>query len=38
MINGECDCGLSGSAITEIGRMPGSEVKGCGGIMGSIQA
>ena len=38
MIDGECDCGLSGPAITEIGRMPGSEVKGCGGIMGSIRA
>jgi len=38
MIDGECNCGLSGPAITEIGRMPGSEVKGCGGIMGSIQA
>jgi len=38
MIDGECDCGLSGPAIIEIGRMPGSEVKGCGGIMGSIRA
>ncbi len=38
MIDGECDCGLVGPAITEIGRMPGSEVKGCGGIMGSIRA
>jgi len=38
MINGECACGLSGPAITEIGRLAGSEVKGCGGIMGSIQA
>ena len=37
MIDGECDCGLTGPAITEIGRMPGSEVKGCGGIMGSLR-
>ena len=36
MIDGECDCGLTGPAITEIGRMPGSEVKGCGGIMASM--
>jgi hypothetical protein len=33
-----CDCGLAGPAITDIGRLPGSEVKGCGGIMGSMQA
>jgi hypothetical protein len=38
MIDRECDCGLSGPATTEIGRMPGSEIKGCGGIMGSIRA
>ncbi len=38
MIDGECGCGLSGPAITDIGRLPGSEVKGCGGIMGSMQA
>jgi len=38
MIDGECGCGLSGPAITEIGRLPGIEVKGCGGIMGSMQA
>ena len=37
MIDGECGCGLTGPAITEIGRLPGSEVKGCGGIMGSIR-
>jgi len=37
MLDGECDCGLIGPAITEIGRMPGSEVKGCGGIMGTLQ-
>jgi hypothetical protein len=35
-VDEECACGLSGPALTEIGRMPGSEVKGCGGIMGSV--
>ncbi len=38
MLNGECPCGLDGPAIIEIGRMPGSELKGCGGIMGSMKA
>ena len=38
LVHGACGCGLAGPAITEIGRMPGSEVKGCGGIMGSIRA
>ena len=38
MVDGECGCGLTGPAITEVGRMTGSEVKGCGGIMGSISA
>jgi hypothetical protein len=38
MVDGKCDCGLAGPAITEIVRLAGSEIKGCGGIMGSIQA
>ena len=38
LVHGACGCGLAGPAITEIGRLPGSEVKGCGGIMGSIRA
>ncbi|MDO8491002.1 MAG: hypothetical protein Q7T04_03175 [Dehalococcoidia bacterium] len=38
MIDGECACGLSGPALTRIGRARGREVKGCGGIMGSIRA
>jgi hypothetical protein len=38
MVNSECPCGLHGPAILEIGRMPGVEVKGCGGIMGSFSA
>jgi len=36
MVNGECECGLTGPAVTRIGRIPGSEAKGCGGIMGSV--
>ena len=38
MTNGECECGLSGPALTRIGRARGREIKGCGGIMGSIRA
>jgi hypothetical protein len=38
MVNSECPCGLHGPAILEIGRLPGAEVKGCGGIMGSFSA
>jgi hypothetical protein len=38
MVDGKCDCGLAGPAITEIGRLASSEIKGCGGIMSSIQA
>jgi len=38
MLDSECECGLRGPAITEIGRAPGQDVKGCGGIMGSMKA
>lgn len=38
LVNTECSCGLSGPAITEIGRARSREVKGCGGIMGSVKA
>ncbi len=38
MVNSACECGLHGPAILEIGRLPGAEVKGCGGIMGSFSA
>jgi hypothetical protein len=38
MVNSDCRCGLCGYALLEIGRLPGSEVKGCGGIMGSFSA
>ena len=37
-VNGECECGLSGAAVTEIGRASFREVKGCGGIMASLAA
>jgi hypothetical protein len=38
LVDAECPCGLGGPALTQIGRAPGREIKGCGGIMGSIQA
>jgi hypothetical protein len=38
MVDGECLCGLGGPALVDIGRAKGREVKGCGGIMGSISA
>jgi len=38
MVDGECPCGVHGQAFTEIGRAHGREVKGCGGVMASIQA
>jgi hypothetical protein len=37
-VNGACACGLSGPAVTEIGRARQREVKGCGGIMASLAA
>jgi hypothetical protein len=33
-----CACGVHGPAFLEIGRASGREVKGCGGVMASIQA
>jgi hypothetical protein len=38
MVDEQCACGTFGPAFTEIGRAPGREVKGCGGVMASIQA
>jgi hypothetical protein len=38
MVDGPCECGLTGPAITDIGRARNREVKGCGGIMGSVGA
>ena len=37
-VDGPCACGLSGPAVTEIGRARHREVKGCGGIMASLAA
>jgi len=37
-VEGACPCGLSGPAVTEIGRAQSREVKGCGGIMASLRA
>ncbi|MBU1168851.1 MAG: hypothetical protein KKD44_04715 [Proteobacteria bacterium] len=33
-----CPCGMHGPALTEVGRAQGREIKGCGGIMASVQA
>jgi hypothetical protein len=33
----QCPCGVSGVTITDIGRVAGREVKGCGGIMAAMQ-
>jgi len=33
-----CACGVQGPALTEVGRSPGREIKGCGGIMASVRA
>ncbi len=38
LVDGECRCGLVGPAVTEIGRAKSREIKGCGGIMGSVEA
>ena len=37
-VDGECQCGLNGPAVTEIGRARAREIKGCGGIMASLRA
>jgi hypothetical protein len=38
LVTGDCPCGLSGPAVTEIGRARAREMKGCGGIMASLAA
>ena len=38
MVDEPCRCGAHGPAFLEIGRAAGHEVKGCGGVMASIQA
>jgi hypothetical protein len=35
---GRCACGLDGPAVTAIRRAGSQEIKGCGGVMGSIRA
>ena len=37
-VDGDCPCGLTGPAVTEIGRARAREMKGCGGIMASLSA
>ena len=36
--NKSCACGIKGVAIEKVERTPGKEVKGCGGIMASVNA
>ncbi len=38
LVGGDCACGLSGPAITEIGRAQNREIKGCAGVMASVRA
>jgi hypothetical protein len=38
LLDDPCPCGLSGPALLEPTRAPGREIKGCGGIMASVQA
>ena len=38
LLAGDCPCGLTGPAVTEIGRARAREMKGCGGIMASLAA
>ena len=38
LVTGDCPCGLTGLAVTEIGRARAREMKGCGGIMASLAA
>jgi len=38
LMDEECQCGLCGPALVEIGRARNREVKGCGGIMTSFRA
>jgi long-chain-fatty-acid---luciferin-component ligase len=38
LVDGECQCGLTGPAVTEISRARAREIKGCGGIMASVTA
>jgi hypothetical protein len=33
-----CECGLAGDTILSVGRAAGAEIKGCGGIMATVNA
>jgi hypothetical protein len=37
-VNSECPCGIAGDTLLSVGRAAGAEVKGCGGIMASVNA
>jgi hypothetical protein len=34
----QCPCGLPGDTFLKVGRAAGAEVKGCGGIMATVNA
>jgi hypothetical protein len=38
LVDSVCRCGLNGPAVMDISRAKSQEIKGCGGIMGSIAA
>jgi len=38
LVDEACACGFRGPAILQIERAPGREVKGCGGVMASVDA
>jgi hypothetical protein len=37
-VRNPCPCGLAGDTLLSVGRAAGAEVKGCGGIMASVNA
>jgi hypothetical protein len=37
-VSGACPCGIGGDTLLKVGRAPGAEVKGCGGIMATVNA
>jgi hypothetical protein len=38
LVDDKCECGLVGPAVSEIGRARNRDIKGCGGIMGSVSS
>lgn len=38
LLRSPCECGLPGPTILRVERSPGKEVKGCGGIMATVNA